>query len=211
MTSSTHTLLACPGWGSAIVEALFALTPLPLKIEDLDPIRVAADRERLAKFNPLVQIPTLILPDGTVMTESGAIALHVADMAPGSGLVPHAGDPSRPMFLRWLVFIVANIYATYYASDDPSRLISGEAAQKELKQRSDAYRERLWRIVEEAVTPKPWFLGERFSALDVFVGVVTRWSPRRDWFKANAPKLFAIAQAVDAEPRLAGVWRRNFA
>src|SRR5215813_350416 len=107
-----YTLIAHPGWGSSIVEAMLELARLPYKVEDLDPLKSAADRERLRALNPLVQIPTLRMPDGSIMTESAAIALHIADHAPASNLVPPAGDPSRDAFLRWLVFLVANIYPT---------------------------------------------------------------------------------------------------
>jgi GST-like protein len=206
----THRLLAHPGWGSAIVEALFALAGVPCEIEDLDPAGRAADRERLVKLNPLAQVPTLVLPDGSVMTESAAMALYAADLGPLAGLIPPPGSAARPHFQRWLVFIVANIYATFATADHPEQWVSSEAAQKELLEGSRVWRERYWKIIEDGIAPRPWFLGDRLTALDVFVAVMTRWAPRREWFKSSCPKLFAIAQAVDAEPRLAKVWQRNF-
>jgi GST-like protein len=144
------------------------------------------------------------------MTESAAIALHIADRAPAAALVPLLGDDARDAFLRWLVFIVANVYPMYTVGDDPSRFVSGEEAQKELRASTDAYREKSWRIVEANIAPQPWFLGTRFSALDVYVKVMSHWRPRRDWFKANCPKLMSVALAADKEPRLAKVWQRNF-
>ena len=53
-------------------------------------------------------------------------------------------------------------------------------------------------------------MGERFSALDIYVAVMTRWRPRRAWFKDYRPKLYAIAERVDQEPRLAEVWTHNY-
>jgi GST-like protein len=205
-----HTLFAKPGWGSAIIEAEFALAGLPLKIEDINPRTNAADRERLQMLNPLVQIPTMILPDGQVMTESGALTLHLADVAPDTGLVPPVGDADRPVFQRWLVFLVAEIYGSFTVSDHPEFFSGDTAVQRELEARSQTYRENLWRMVEAAAGKGAWFLGARFSALDLYIAVMTRWSPRRDWFKANCPRLHAIALAVDAMPELAPVWRRNF-
>jgi GST-like protein len=129
---------------------------------------------------------------------------------PAARLVPPPGDAARDAFLRWLVFIVANVYPMYTVGDDPSRFVSGEEAQKELRASTDAYREKSWRIVEANIAPQPWFLGTRFSALDVYVKVMSHWRPRRDWFKANCPKLMSVALAADKEPRLAKVWQRNF-
>ena len=115
-----YTLYGKAGWGSVIVEAQLELAGLPYRIEEVDPLESAADRDRLAKFNPLAQLPTLILPDGQVMTESAAITLHIGDRAPKAELVPPAGDKTRDPFLRWLVFIVANIYPMFTVGDDPA-------------------------------------------------------------------------------------------
>jgi GST-like protein len=205
-----YTLIGAPGWGSAIAEALLEFSGLPYQVEDIDTSKPPAESKRLTAVNPLAQVPTLLLPNGTVMTESAAIAFHIADRAPAAELVPPPGDATRDPFLRWLVFIVANVYPMYTVGDDPSRFVSGEPAQKELRASTDAYREKSWRIVEANIAPEPWFLGTRFSALDVYAKVMTHWRPRRDWFRDNCPKLMSVALAADKEPRLAKVWQRNF-
>jgi len=205
-----YTLYGKAGWGSVIVEAQLDLAGLPYRIEEVDPLESAADRDRLAKCNPLAQLPTLILPDGQVMTESAAITLHIGDQAPKADLVPPAGDKTRDPFLRWLVFIVANIYPMFTVGDDTSRFVADPIAQKELRVSTENYKSRSWQIVESSIAPKPWFLGTRFSALDIFAATITRWRPQREWYKANCPKLHGVALAADAEPRLAKVWKRNF-
>ena len=130
--------------------------------------------------------------------------------ATGRGdLVPAAGETVRPAFLRWLVFLVANLYPTFTYADDPARFVPGEAAQQGFRANVDAYAQRLWRQVDEAAG-EPRFLGERFSTLDIYVAVMTRWRPRRAWFAEKCPRLHAIALRADAEPRLASVWQRNW-
>jgi GST-like protein len=205
-----YALIGYPGAGSSIVEAMLELAGLTYKIEYVDLEERPADRERLAALNPLVQVPVLTLPDGTVMTESAAIALYLAEQVPAAGLAPPVGDAARAPFLRWLVFLVANVYPMSTVGDVPAQWVSGEAAGQELRASTMAYREKSWRIVEANIAPRPWFLGQRFSALDLYVAAMTRWRPRRDWFKANCPKLHAIALAADREPRLVEVWKRNF-
>jgi GST-like protein len=143
------------------------------------------------------------------MTESAAITLHLADLTGSSDLVPAVGEATRPAFLRWLVFLVANVYPTFTYADDPARFVPGEAAQQGFRENVDAYALRLWGQVED-VAGIPWFLGERFSALDIYLAVMTRWRPRRAWFATNRPRLHAIALRAEAEPRLNAVWRRNF-
>jgi len=205
-----YKLFSHPGWGSVLVEAQLAWYGLPYEIEDVqDLFKSAADRERLARYNPVAQLPTLICPDGRVMTESAAITLFLADVTARDDLVPEPGAPGRDRFLRWLIFIVANIYPTFTYADDPGRFVPGEEAQKAFRANVDAYGRKMWSIVE-AEAASPWFLGERFSALDIIIGAMTRWRPRRDWFAAHAPRLHAIALGADALPQLKPVWQRNF-
>ena len=66
----------------------------------------------------------------------------------------------------------------------------------------------LWRFVESQIKG-PWFLGKTFSALDIYLWPMTAWRPGRDWFKAECPKLHAIAMAVKAHPAIKKVATRN--
>ena len=78
-----YKLYAQPGWGSTLVEAQAAWYGLALVIEDVGNLFKSAEaRTHLAKVNPLAQVPTLVLPDGRILTESVAITLHLADTAP---------------------------------------------------------------------------------------------------------------------------------
>ena len=210
MESGMYKLFARPGWGSVLVEAQLAWYGLPYEIEDLDDLFKSTEaRERLRPVNPLAQVPTLVLPDGQVLPESAAITLHLVDATQSADLVPAPGENVRAAFLRWLVFLVANIYPTFTYADDPARFVEGEATQQVFETNVGAYRQRLWRQVE-TVVGAPSFLGPRFSALDIYIAVMTRWRPRRGWFEAECPHLYAVALRADGEPRLAGVWRRNF-
>ena len=205
----TYKLYGRAGWGSAIVEAQLAWYGLPFTFEAVGDLFKDADaRRRLETVNPLAQIPTLVMPDGTVMSESAAITLLLADITGRDTLVPAAGTPHRAAFLRWMIFLVANIYPTFTYADDPSRFVSVNAARDPFRAATDAYAQRLWRQVEGEARA-PWFLGERFSALDIYVTVMTKWRPKRGWFEAETPKLFAIASATDRKPELAEVWKRN--
>lgn len=200
-----------PGWGSTIVEAQLVWYGLEHDFERVGNLFKPSDadaRTRLAAANPLAQIPTLVLPDGAVLTESAAITLLLAERTEQDSLVPRAGDPNRAPFLRWLVYLVANVYPTYTYGDDPARFVDGNDAQRSFGEHVEAYRKRLYTVLDGAAGA-PWFLGERFSALDLYVRVMNRWRPKREWFAANTPRLAAIADRAEQVPRLADCWRRN--
>ena len=207
---TTYKLWGRAGWGSSLVEAQLAWYGLPFTFEPVGDLFKSPDaRTKLEKVNPLAQVPTLVLPDGTVMSESAAITLLLADITGQDSLVPAPGAPERATFLRWLVFLVANIYPTFTYADDPARFVSVNAARDPFRAATDAYAQRLWHQVETA-SRAPWFLGERFSALDIYVSVMTRWRPKRGWFEGETPKLFAIARRADLKPELVAVWKRNW-
>ena len=205
-----YRLYGRPFWGSAIVEAQLAWYGLAFDFEEVgDLFESAAARAALGAVNPLAQVPTLRLPDGRVLTESAAITLHLADATGSDALVPGPQASERAAFLRWLVFLVANVYPTFTYADDPRRFVRDEAAAKAFAETVEAYRARMWGMVE-AQAGAPWFLGQRFSALDLYVGVMTHWRPGRAWFDAEAPRLAAIARRVGAEARVEAAWRHNF-
>jgi GST-like protein len=205
-----YTLYGRYGWGSVLTEAQLDWYGFAFDFVDTgDLFEDAKARDNLARLNPLAQVPVLILPDGQVMTESAAITLHLADAAASHELVPEPGDPARPLFLRWLIFIVANIYPTFTYADLPGRFVPGEKAAQDFRANVDDYQKKLWGIVE-AEAKAPWFLGERFSALDVYLAIMTRWRPNRPWFEENAPKLVAAADRCSDLAKLRPVLLRNY-
>jgi GST-like protein len=202
-----------PGWGSAMVEAMLAVAAIPYDFVDVDGFigpdgvnHPTPGRDALATVNPLLQVPTLVLEDSTVMTESVAIALYLAERAPDAGLAPLPGSPQRAHFLRWLVWIVANIYPTFTYGDFPGRWCD---APDSLRSSTDAHRQRLWSQMDEAAGT-PWFLGEAMSAIDIFLAVMIHWRPRRAWFETEAPQLAANAATAIIHPAIAPVIARNF-
>ena len=100
-TDSSHAQAGGQCW----FEAQLAWYGLPYEVEDLDDLFKSTEaRERLRPVNPLAQVPTLVLPDGQVLTESAAITLHLVDATQSTDLVPALGENVRPAFLRWLIF-----------------------------------------------------------------------------------------------------------
>ena len=192
-----------------IVEAAFAHARQPVEFVDLGDDDIGWHSRTLAPLNPLGQIPTLVMPNGAVMTESAAMILHLADVAPEAGLVPGVRHPSRAAFLRWLVVLVSPVYATFTYGDDPKRwLADDEDAAKKLRASTDDHRKLLMRHLERSIEG-PWVLGDTWSALDLYIWQMTFWRPGRDWYQRECPKLYRVAVAMDADPICRAVTKRN--
>jgi GST-like protein len=206
-TPAPWRVFGCKGCGSVIAEAALTLAELPFEHEEVDYTQPGPARDRLAALNPLVQVPTVVLPDGTVMTETVALVHHIDELVPAAGLLPPPGDPLRRDALRWLTFLVAAVYPTFTYGDEPAKWV-GDAGPA-LREATLAHRQKLWLQLEGAAKG-PWFLGPRFSAIDIYLGAMTHWRPGRAWFAASTPKVHAAAVALEADPRLTALWRANF-
>lgn len=201
-----------PGWGSAIVELQLALYGLPHELIRAGNIyQDPAARAALGRFNPLIQIPTLVLEDGEVMTESAAITLLLADLAGTDLLVPGPGSPDRAAFYRWLIFLVASIYPSFAYSDTPERFVKGnggEAYQLNVIE----HRKGMWKVMEAEALRRggPYFLGARLTAIDVFLTCMVHWRPKEAWFQTETPALWRAAEETAKLPALQAAFARNF-
>ncbi|MBM6582525.1 glutathione S-transferase family protein [Microvirga sp. BT689] len=205
---SEYELIASKGCGSAVIEMALALAGLPHRVTLIPYLEPGPGRERLLSHNPLGQVPTLILPDGTAMTESAAMVLHIHDVAPQAELVPPDVD-NRAVFFNLLVVLVGAVYPTFTFGDEPKQLGLDDAAAARLRGESDARRMRIWRHMETLVSPAPYALGSALTALDLYLVVMTAWNPGRAWFAEHCPKLLAAADAAAQIPAVARVRERN--
>ena len=209
MTGKRWTLYGAPGWGSALAEAMLAWCGAAYDIEDVDGFDTpGAARERLLAVNPLAQVPALVLPDGRVMTESAAIALLLSEFYPQAGLAPPAGRHDRPAFLRWLIWLTAAVYPTFTYADYPDRWVQVEP--EAFKARVEGHRRDLWLSLEAELDPAPFALGGQFSAIDIYLYVMSRWRPGPAWFDEHCPKLARAVRRTAALDALKPVWARNF-
>lgn len=69
------------GCGSAIVERAFALAGLPVEVEEIGLSAGNPSRTRLLAANPLGEVPVLLLPGGSVLTERLAIVRWLDGLA----------------------------------------------------------------------------------------------------------------------------------
>ena len=204
-----YELIASKGCGSAIIEMALALSGLSHRVTMIPYLKPGPDRDRLVSLNPLGQVPTLILPDGMVMTESAAMILHINDAAPQAGLVPPGTLKDRAAFYNLLIVLVGAIYPTFTFGDDPKQFRLDDGAAATLREQTDARRMRIWQHVELHISPAPYALGAELSAIDLYLATMTAWRPGRAWFAEHCPRISAAATAAMRNPIIADVIERN--
>lgn len=148
--------------------------------------------ERLVAVNPMGKVPTLVLKDGTVLTESAAICAWLADAYPQAGLAPEPGTPERGTYYRWLFFggscfEPALIEAMMRKDAEPlSKTMVGWGSYDEVVD-----------TIAQALEGKSYLLGDTFSAADVYIGAGLGWT-----MAFGAPRLADTPVIVDYVARL---------
>ncbi len=204
------TLYGAPASGSVAVEAALTLLGVPYTLVDGATWAEETARARIAPVNPMRQIPTLVLQDGEVMTESAAILIYLADLYTAAGLAPTPTDPGRRQFLRWMAYVSSAIYALHWIKPDVARIGAPESARASVV---DAVHERIafcWTHMDRQLAPGQYLLGDRLSVLDLYVAVVSRFGPWRARFYEVAPRMSPVVRRVDQDPRLALFWQARF-
>lgn len=207
----TYILYGDEGSGSGPVEMALAEIGAPV---DLRRVPLEGDHQLAAAYrriNPMGRIPSLILPDGTVLTELIAILVTLDERHREAGLMPAPGTSARAVALRWMALLTGEFYPHVTRWDYPERFIDDPAQAAALRDRAQAMGREIMRLVEEqALTgPGPWLLGDRFCLTDLVIATLSRWLGGRQWTPAHCPRIEALAQAIATRPACAAIWARH--
>ncbi|KOF52763.1 MULTISPECIES: glutathione S-transferase family protein [unclassified Achromobacter] len=113
-------------------------------------------------IHPHGKVPALV-HDGVPVFETPAIALYLTDLFPQAGLGPVVGDRQRGPYLTWLSYSTgvlepALVERAFKLPHAGSAALGWASA--------DEVEEVLTRVLES----RPFFLGDKFSAVDIVLG-----------------------------------------
>jgi glutathione S-transferase len=162
--------------------------------------KAPADIEAFRRISPAAKVPVLMLPDGTVVSESAAILIHLTNAHPAALLAPVVGSSAHALFLQWMVFLSANAYEAALRFFYPERYsAAGEAAAAQIKQQALADWTRHFETVHAALSP--YVLGAELSAADHYLFMLASWYPQDDPTLASGlPKLSQHAELLRRRP-----------
>jgi GST-like protein len=200
------TLYGAKGSGSAAIEAALTIADLPFRPVQATSWEPGPGLDELKRVNPLAQIPTLVLDDGTVMTESAAILIWLGLRHSKSGLLP--AEPAQA--IRGLVFIAANCYAAIGIIDYPERFCADcdKATAERVRSGAKARLYQYWNMFADEFGSllRP----QQPAALDLLAATVSRWSGARAHIREHRAALHAMLEKIEADPRIAGIFQRHW-
>ncbi len=194
------------GSGGFAIEVALTLAGARFELELLDSVPGNPLPESFREINPWGQVPALILPDGSLMTESAAMLIHIAAAHPDKGLAPTSGTPAHARFLRWLVFLAANVYEAEIRIGYPDRFTTDPAGAPAISEAAHRRMTEGLALVAAEVTPGGYLFGAEMGVIDVYIAMLVAWHGDGGMVGEGA----ALAHRVAAHPVVAPIWQRNF-
>ncbi len=206
----SYTLYGFPGSASFGPQALMDDAGLSYTKISVDIHDGSARTPEFVKLSPGGYVPVLVLEDGTIMYESAAIMLFLADFHDLGDMIPRADETDRAILLRTLFFLTSTVqecYKHYYYAE---RFTTDEADIPHLKASALKLLEERWGAIEERLEKSgPYVLGDRFSLVDIYVTMLASWHPEKPDFYPSFPAVTGCRDLVTARPRLADVIREH--
>lgn len=205
-----HTLYWSPDTGAFVVQAVLEELGEAYERVIVDTGRGEHRRPGFLALNPMAQLPVLRLPDGTVMTESAAMALHLCDARPDAGLLPPIGTSDRALAYRWLFWLATGLYEADLRYYYPDRYTSDPGGAEGVKAGALARMDRLASMAEDLLAPGPHALGQRFSAVDLYLFMLILWHPARFGLFDRHPRLGDHARRMRFRPSIDRIWAQHY-
>jgi len=205
--SGEHVLYGYQGSGSAAVEAALLVAGLPHRLVNAASWDEQSALDELKRVNPLLQIPALVWPDGSVMSESAAILIELGLRHPASGLLP-SGTHARATSIRGLVYIAANCYSAIGVIDYPARYCDpcDDTSIERIRHGTRARLHEMWERFADQFTLVP----QRPGALELLAAVVSKWSGTRPHLKRVRPAFHEVLLHIESNPTVAPVFARHW-
>ena len=154
-------------------------------------------------MNPNGLIPVLVDGD-TVLYETAAILLHLADTHPASKLAPRMASAERAQFYKWLIWLTNTLQPALIAYFYPHRWVA-EGNVEGSAQVKAAAETRIGPLLDQldaqlAQHGGPWLLGTDYSAADPLALMLCRWTRNFARPARSLPHISAYLQRMLARP-----------
>lgn len=152
------------------------------------------------RLNPTGLIPVLVDGD-TPIHQTAAICLHLTDRHPAANLAPPFGSPLRPLYYQWLMYLTNTLQAELINYFYPDRMADDAAMAERVKTHSERRVGDMLDLLEAHLAQGgPFMLGAQYSALDIYLFMLCRWTRMQARPAQSRPHLGRLVAQVAARP-----------
>jgi glutathione S-transferase len=190
-----YKLFYAPGSAAMAPHAVLEEIGVKYELVPVDLQKKAHQRPEYLKLNPKGRVPVFV--DGDfVLTESAAIIMHLADRYPAAKLAPALGTAERAHWYQWMLYLSNTLQPVFLEYFYPERTFADAPnTQQQLKTSAERRLASMFIYIDaELATRGPYLLGDNFSAADLFMHMLARWSR---WFEKPAYRYIHIKQLAD--------------
>jgi glutathione S-transferase len=147
--------------------------------------------------SPLGRVPAVQFDDGTILFDSTAILLQLADLLPDAGLIGPLGTPERGQAYQWSLTAMTEM--------EPTSIRWGLA-------KDESGREQYLRaagVCAEALDGREFLVGERLGVADIVLAGVLLGAEHFGLFLDGPPRLVEYLGALRARPTFAVALQRT--
>jgi len=195
-----YTLFWEKGSGSIVVQALLEEMGVNYESKYVDMASEENKGSNYLQQNPTGLVPALRLPNQQTIGESAAIVLLLGEQCADGRFVPQPSDKERPDFLYWLLYMATSGYPTFARVGHPERYTKDEGATDPVRMAAEDDVTRFFDVLEDAIKGKPYFLSSGFTALDIYLSMMTEWHPDKNALFESNPKVALLYKAVENRP-----------
>jgi len=158
-------------------------------------IRLTSEQKRGGEHrrrHPLGRVPVVELDDGTMLFESAAICLHLADAYREAGLLPAPGSTARGLAYQWVLFAMTEVEPAVFPWLRAHR--GGEDETPHIEKFAPVAD-----ALTESLARQEWIAGERFTVADIVLASMLR-NPRRLGLLDGAPSVARYVERALGRP-----------
>lgn len=157
--------------------ALWALEEIGAQYEyvEIDLMHGEAREPKFLEINPAGKVPVLV-DDGTIITESAAICMHLAEKHPQSRLLPPPGTPERSQCYKWTSYVLTELDAPLWTIAKHRFALPRERRVPSVIETASWEFRTAVKILAAGLEDRPYLIGDCLTVADIVAGHTLSWA-----------------------------------
>lgn len=179
---------------------------ITLKEADIDHtvhvVNFAEGEQRKPEFlavNPKGRVPALKSHQG-ILTETPAILLYLAQIAPQVGLAPLSDPFALAELQAFNAYLSSTVHVAHAHRPRGSRWADEESSIEDMKRRVPGNMTECFNLIETTMFKGPWVMGDNYSIADPYLFTLCTWLKGDGVDIANFPRVHDHFKRMSERP-----------